>query len=76
MRAIRPENELVWIDRKVDGRPYGVHVLVLVPDVLRTVQGYVPVRDKMVAAGSRDTDHLCGRTGKPVRQLRSACTDA
>jgi NAD(P)H-dependent flavin oxidoreductase YrpB (nitropropane dioxygenase family) len=33
-------------------------------------------RDKMVAAGSRDTVRSRGRTGKPARQLRSAWTDA
>jgi NAD(P)H-dependent flavin oxidoreductase YrpB (nitropropane dioxygenase family) len=94
-----------------------VSTMVLVPEVLRAVQGKVPVlaaggimtgrqmagcmamgaagawtgsvwlatmesetspvfREKMVAAGSRDTVRSRGRTGKPARQLRSAWTDA
>jgi NAD(P)H-dependent flavin oxidoreductase YrpB (nitropropane dioxygenase family) len=34
------------------------------------------VKEKMLAAGSRDTVRSRGRTGKPTRQLRSAWTDA
>jgi len=34
------------------------------------------IRDKLVAAGSRDTVRSTSRTGKPARQLRSAWTEA
>lgn len=34
------------------------------------------IRDKLVAAGSRDTVRSTCRTGKPARQLRSAWTEA
>ncbi len=34
------------------------------------------VKDKMLAAGSRDTVRSSSRTGKPSRQLRSSWTDA
>jgi NAD(P)H-dependent flavin oxidoreductase YrpB (nitropropane dioxygenase family) len=34
------------------------------------------IRDKLVAAGSRDTVRSTSRTGKPARQLRSAWTQA
>lgn len=33
------------------------------------------VREKLLAAGSRDTIRSCSRTGKPARQLRSGWTD-
>lgn len=66
----RLEEELAWIDTHIDGQPYGVDLLI------HEAETSPVVKEKMLAATSRDTVRSRSRTGKPSRQLRSAWTDA
>lgn len=61
------EIELSWIDEHIDGKPYGIDLLV--PTSLAD-------KEKMLTANSRQTVRSRSRTGKYTRQLRSPWTDS